>query len=66
MATFCKTSKGGFNVDHIIKWYWSIDNKNLTLSFAQQEKIILYGQEAKRMQAILEDICIFDSTKEKK
>lgn len=69
MTTFCKTSQGGINLDHVSDWdtlpakeggvylYVHLVNQESTHTFK--------GKEATRLLAILNGVCLFDTTQER-
>lgn len=69
MATFCKTSQGGINLDNVIRW--RDDGNTVYIIFIATDRdvdyshVTLEGDEAKRMLDILNGICIFDATQER-
>lgn len=67
MATFCKTSKGGFNLEQVTDWYVSYKTLIIRLSGRREEESVtvpIDDAEGKRLLGILSGMCIFDSTQE--
>lgn len=70
--TLVKTSYGGFNLEQVTNWTMSLSDDCLDIWFAApnndasdgQERCRLMGEEARRALAILEGVCIFDTTRE--
>lgn len=67
MATFCKTSKGGFNLEQVTDWFIDSDGVlfvNLVSSVNRDGSLTIPSScdEAKRLISILEGVCIFDTT----
>lgn len=67
MAIFCKTSHGGFNLDNVTYWEKGTLEKSIRVYTNDGNKHVdLKGDEAMRVLAILDSVCIFDATKESK
>lgn len=66
MATFCKTSLGGFNLDLVTDWLIGPDGECEIYFGSLESRVVLEADEAIRALAILESVCIFDATKETK
>lgn len=75
MATFCKTSQGGINLDAVTDWlingiYNDGEYHDLIIFMNAGEQEGFYptshydGDEAQRLIEILNRICIFDATQE--
>lgn len=80
MATFCKTSQGGINLDNVTDWlvdgeYTDGEKHHVIIFFngSEQGEILnkylssvhFDGEEADRLIEILEGICLWDTTQER-
>lgn len=75
MANFCKTSQGGINLDNVAFWDYNQNTLSVWFCFGdvilsddsnlQDNQMSFSGTEATRLLAILNSVCIFDTTQER-
>jgi hypothetical protein len=65
--TLVKTSVGGFNMDHVVSWYWEGKRLKVILLHSDQEiynHLLFDSDESSRVAEILNNRCEFDATKQ--